>query len=143
MESCLAAGTSPDAVDADGHTPLWLAVKRGHQEVVESLLEAGANPDLPAPNGFFPLHRSASEGFQGITEALLRAGANVDAEHEGTGVTPLFTAISQGRLPSVARLLVAVGRCTVRVVLPYTPYRRVTQSCGDAGVITSSLSDGG
>ena len=37
----------------------------------------------------------------------MRAGANVDAEHSGTGVTPLFTAISQGRLASVARLLAA------------------------------------
>lgn len=38
---------------------------------------------------------------------MISAGANVDAEHSGTGVTPLFTAISQGRLASVARLLAA------------------------------------
>lgn len=35
------------------------------------------------------------------------AGANVDVEHSATGVTPLFTAISTGKLASVARLLVA------------------------------------
>jgi ankyrin repeat protein len=56
----------------EGNPLLWLATKRGHQEVVEILLEAGAAPNGAAPNGFTPLHRSASEGFQGITEALLR-----------------------------------------------------------------------
>lgn len=72
MESSLRKGVNPDTTDAEGNTPLWLATKRGHQEIVEILLEAGASPDTPAPNGFSPLHRSASEGFQGITEALLR-----------------------------------------------------------------------
>lgn len=63
---------NPNTKDEEGNPLLWLATKRGHQEVVETLLEAGADVNAVAPNGFTALHRSASEGFQGITEALLR-----------------------------------------------------------------------
>ena len=40
------AGAKLDGLDADGHTPLWLAVRCDKPVAVAQLLKAGADPDV-------------------------------------------------------------------------------------------------
>jgi hypothetical protein len=49
VEAALAAGGSVDAVDADGNTPLLLAVWHNSADVVAALLDAGADPHYANP----------------------------------------------------------------------------------------------
>ncbi|KAL7303381.1 hypothetical protein TKK_0004566 [Trichogramma kaykai] len=45
-----------DARDKEGDTPLHVAARRGHQDMVTLLLEMGAHPNLANVRGFTPLH---------------------------------------------------------------------------------------
>lgn len=53
-------------------TPLFLAVEKGHREVVDYLIEAGANPNIQTsrPERDSPLHYAASRGLFNIIEVF-------------------------------------------------------------------------
>ena len=46
MAGLLKAGASPNVQDANGNTPLIIAIKQGSLERVQVLLEAGADPQV-------------------------------------------------------------------------------------------------
>lgn len=52
--------------------PLYLAVKHGHEQLVELLLERGADPDMYKP---CPLYRAVDDERYDIIEMLLKHGA--------------------------------------------------------------------
>jgi ankyrin repeat protein len=63
-----------------GHTPLHLASKYGHTQLMQLLLQHGAG--VIAANRIYkmtPLHMAAKEGQRGSAEALVQAGADVNA----------------------------------------------------------------
>lgn len=63
------------------HTPLHLASKYGHTQLLQLLLQHGAG--VNAANRIYkmtPLHMAAKEGQRGSAEALVAAGADVKAE---------------------------------------------------------------
>ncbi len=63
--------------DAQGHTPLHLAVGRGDLETVRVLLDAGANPNAQDQDGVTPLTLAKSYAGTGeIADALVKAGAD-------------------------------------------------------------------
>jgi len=68
--------SSFDLKNADGQTPLHLAVAAGKLDAVEYLVRHGAN--VNATNRLFqtPLHLAAMEGMREIISFLLRSGAN-------------------------------------------------------------------
>ena len=72
-----------DAVDSNGHTPLFRACERGHTEVVLVLSHAGASVDLHDNSGRSCLHWAASGGHSNICSSLLHHGLPVDSVDNG------------------------------------------------------------
>lgn len=67
----LSAGSSVNAQDAGGWTPINLAAHEGRVDILEMLLAAGADPSIPAHDGSDALATAAREGNEEAA-ALLR-----------------------------------------------------------------------
>ncbi|KAJ3085187.1 SPT3 Dosage dependent suppressor of Ty-induced promoter mutations-like protein [Quaeritorhiza haematococci] len=73
IERLTIAGSTVDARDMNGFTPLCFAAWMGRKEIVEALLEAGAAAHLQTAQEFTPARLAADRGFTEITD-LLNAG---------------------------------------------------------------------
>lgn len=103
----LAATGAPNAVAADGFTPLHLASFFGREGAVRLLLDAGADSNVVAQGpGMCPLHSAAASRSLPIVEMLLAAGADPDARQPG-GYTALHSAARHGDADMAAALLEA------------------------------------
>ena len=79
----------------DATTPLSMAAKCGHLNVVILLLGRGADPNKATRSGWTPLHMGASRGDIGVIKMLIERGAVVNIADEN-GETPLLTAALYG-----------------------------------------------
>ena len=89
-------GEKVNAKDMDNWTPLHIAVRFKHQELVDLLIASGAN--VYAQGGWqkaAPLHWASSAGHMKIVELLIANGANVNAKAKNGG-TPLDWARIEG-----------------------------------------------
>ncbi|NGO15236.1 hypothetical protein G5C60_48555, partial [Streptomyces sp. HC44] len=102
----LRAGASPESVDEDGQTVLYLAAMNDAPGVVRLLLAAGAAPDRLSAGTDSPLCGAACGGHTKVVRALLAAGARPDLVEE-FGFTALTWAVQRGHAPVVAELLAA------------------------------------
>ncbi len=75
----LDAGADPNALTADGFTPLHGAASGGTVEAVTVLLAAGADLMARDSDGQTPLHRAARFGTGEVVVALLETGADPHA----------------------------------------------------------------
>ena len=103
----LACGVSPNALGADGWTPLhYLCLRADRVEtrvacislVVRMLLEAGADINAPDERQFTPLHHAATWGHANVAAALIKAGADVN-RGDANNVTPLHWACRNSLAP--------------------------------------------
>lgn len=96
-----------DYADENGHTPLILAVRGGHVEVVGLLLDAGADielaSDYPADVDC-PLSAAAGRGDMPMLELLLGRGAKLEGSGRD-GRTALMTAAAKGQIAAVRKLI--------------------------------------
>ncbi len=89
-------------------TPLYMAVERGHADLVAALLEGGAGVDFrEAALGFTALHMAAVRGYRDIAELLVQHGATVTSKNL-RGETPIQLAARYGH-GDVVGFLVAHG----------------------------------
>ncbi|WP_328772342.1 ankyrin repeat domain-containing protein [Streptomyces sp. NBC_00286] len=101
----LRAGASPESVDEDGQTVLYLATMiTDGPGVVRLLLAAGAEPDRLSSGTDSPLCGAACGGHTEVVRALLAAGARPDLVEE-FGFTAMAWAVQRGHAPVVAELL--------------------------------------
>jgi ankyrin repeat protein len=91
-----------------GYTPLLIASRSGHADMVTALLGAGADPNGVTANGATPLMFAAQAGKVATVDALLAGGADVNAAERVKGETALFFAAAYGRA-DVIRALTAKG----------------------------------
>ena len=95
------------ASQADGTTPLHLAVRSDDLPAVQRLLRSGANPSAANRYGITPLSLAAANGNAAIIDMLLKAGADPKPNLPG-GQTILMTAARTGNADAV-KLLLAHG----------------------------------
>ena len=88
-------------------TPLQLASRNGHVEVVCFLLEHGADVTARDKSGLTALHYASENGHKEVIRILVKHGADVRAQNE-KGDTPLHNASVNGRV-EVACILIELG----------------------------------
>ncbi len=110
------ASASIHSVPEEGFSPLHIASLQGHDKIVDLLIANKAIiVDIKTNKHVTPLHAAAFNGHANIVEKLYMAGACTDAEttaddffeeinHVTDKVTPLFTAIGQGKTETVKKL---------------------------------------
>lgn len=82
------------ATDGRGITPLHVAARGGHADVVRLLLEWGARVDAPTAEGQTPLMFAVAARREPVVRLLLDHGANVRAT-DRAGATPLHWAAQE------------------------------------------------
>ena len=110
LDRALAEGADPNAMDADGYTPLIFAVCNNNTDCVAKLIEAGAHPDCYTDKGRTPLNSAASSGYAETIRVLLAGGAQVDfipPYYGSDRLTPLHYAIDFGHAQAIRELLAA------------------------------------
>lgn len=75
----LDAGVDPNAVDADGLTPLHRACVENHLPIVSTLLARGANVNARDHDWWTPLHASCASGNWRVASSLINNGADVQS----------------------------------------------------------------
>lgn len=94
VASLIERGADLEAPDAEGMTPLMLAVDKGHAKCVQLLVDAGADVNAKDPGGDTALIIAADKGRLDCAEMLIAKGAEIDARR-ANGNTALLTAIDK------------------------------------------------
>ncbi|KAK4060935.1 hypothetical protein Trihar35433_9860 [Trichoderma harzianum] len=85
-------------------TPLGMAIRHGHYEVVELLLNNGASYNAVFETDWLPITLASSEGQVNIAKLFLGLGADIN-ESTSDGLTPLVKAIWKNKVDMVQFLL--------------------------------------
>eukprot|EP00727_Mastigamoeba_balamuthi_P003696 m51a1_g13323 putative ankyrin repeat (241) ;mRNA; r:1569-2291 len=140
-EDLMDHGADPTA--SSGHTsPMLLAARSGHADILGALVRRGADVNCRAPDeiGFTPLCLACASGSLEVVRLLLREGADVEAQPLTHAFTPIFIACNQGHA-DVVRELVAAGADLNRAVSGLTPLA-VASQLGHVGVARVLLEAG-
>ena len=105
VETFLRQGINAQAADGLGTTPLLLAAKHGHRDVVALLLDQGAVINSARQDGVTPLFIAVQEGRQDVVALLLEKGADVNMQARVGGVTLLHIGAYRGDEKIVTLLL--------------------------------------
>jgi len=99
-------GAAVNPRNAEGATPLMIAVQSQNQPLIDVLLGAGALPELSSPRIGNAFHVAATEGSPTVLRSLLEAvGAGLSMNAiDVSGVTPLEVAACLGNTDAVALL---------------------------------------
>ena len=99
VEVLLSAGANFNSTTRLGsYTPLHLASKMGHGEVIRALLGNGQDPNITAISGMTPLHYAAASGSADAVDVLVGYGAQINAKEDDGKQTPLMFAAALNRI---------------------------------------------
>lgn len=104
LEELLRRGASVQLTDAEGRTPLTLAIDRDARRAVDVLVSAGADLEARDTDGNTPIVRAAWGGHGAIVRSLAAAGADTRALGS-RGATLLIAAVDSGDLGTVRDVL--------------------------------------
>lgn len=104
-----------DALSQNGSTPLLIAAREGHPEVIRAMLRYGADPSDGGDKGISPLLMAAAEGHLEVVRLLLSYGANANEPALIEGRTPLHEAAGSGHF-EVCRVLIEEGGAKVNAL---------------------------
>eukprot|EP01104_Vermistella_antarctica_P007426 TRINITY_DN182_c0_g1_i1.p1 TRINITY_DN182_c0_g1~~TRINITY_DN182_c0_g1_i1.p1 ORF type:complete len:525 (+),score=130.19 TRINITY_DN182_c0_g1_i1:398-1972(+) len=113
-----------EVYNSEGWSPLHLAVRRRHGEIVDVLLKNGANPNIyRRSDKWTPLHTACLKEMMPIASSLVRAGADVDFLNK-TGRSPLNLCKSD----TLADTLAEIASVSPTVPPPSPPSRARAQT---------------
>jgi ankyrin repeat protein len=125
----------------DGHTPLLVAARDGHTQVVEALLKAGAATNV-ADWTFkgSPIHKATYNGNPEILKLLLASpGININVQGPINGYTPLHDAIWHGYTECVQLLIAAGARLDLKGHDGKTPLDLAVEVYGEDGAVPTLI----
>lgn len=105
VQTFLEQGISTQAADEQGITPIFLAAKNGHRDVVALLLQRGDSVNPTRQDGVTPLFVAGQERRLDVLALLLEKGANVNVQAPIGGVTLLHIGAFRGDRETVTLLL--------------------------------------
>ena len=125
----------------DAHTPLLVAARDGHTEIVAELLKAGANVNAIEPVfGAVPLHKSVYNGHAEITKMLVeQPGIDLNFQGATNGYTPLHDAIWHGYSECSEILINAKTRLDLKGHDGKTPLDLATEVFGSEHAIAKLI----
>lgn len=91
--------------DAEGLTPLMVAVAGGKHKVIKALLKAGADTTTTNAAGLPVMHVAAENGHERVIQVLITHGLDANAMHAEDGLTPFHRAVAKGHTDTVKSLL--------------------------------------
>lgn len=100
-------GADVNAADADGRTPLMMAVAMNYADVARLLLDKGANINQTAPNGVTPLVAGVLNGHPEMVKLLLDHGAKMD-----TGIGEAKDALTMATVGTIPKFAVTLKGAT-------------------------------
>jgi ankyrin repeat protein len=104
IETLINAGAHIEVRNAQGKTPLMLAVRSSSPKRIERLLAFGADPNAMDNDGATVLMQDDSSTS---ARPLLAGGADPNLAHRGDGTTPLMYAAAKGAVAMLDVLLAA------------------------------------
>lgn len=113
VKSLIAKGADPNGRESHSYTPLMIAARGGHTDVIKVLLEAKANTEMrDCRTGWTPLIHALHKSKNTAAQALIDGGANVNAPATDCGeksaegdITPLMFAAAYDNAAMVKALL--------------------------------------
>eukprot|EP00111_Clytia_hemisphaerica_P024707 TCONS_00072807-protein len=91
--------------DTYEHTPLHIAAKGGHTEIVQILVEHGATVSTLNDQERTPLHTAADNGFIDVARVLIKAKPSMIDEQNASGYTAVHLAAKSGKNEMLSFLL--------------------------------------
>ena len=138
VTSLLAADADMNHADMNGFTPLFIASKNGHTEIVMRLIAAKAEVDKKTTGGCdTPLLAASQNGHTEIVIRLIAANANVNEANKRCE-TPLFVASKGGHTEVVTTLIAAKADAEHVGEYGNTPLYTASQN-GHTDVVTTLL----
>ncbi|KAG0358146.1 Ankyrin repeat domain-containing protein 46 [Podila minutissima] len=98
--SLVKSGCPASQYDIHGCTPLHLAARRGHMEMVMVLLQLGGEVDGQGERQWTPLHESISQNHAAVSSLLVACGADLEVKNSA-GETPEELGRRRGLSPEV------------------------------------------
>ena len=90
-ERLIGEGADVSEADAEGESPLKLAVWEGHLDVIHLLCFHGADVNQEDRNGDTPLYKAVAQGNLGVVQLFCEKGADVNRiDKEGRFVFSIF-----------------------------------------------------
>ena len=93
----LKAGIDVNIKGRFGVTPLLLATRKGHLDIVKKLVQKGADVNIATKSNYTPLFSASALGHFEIAKFLVLKGANVNVADSFTKTTPLHLAVENER----------------------------------------------
>jgi ankyrin repeat protein len=118
IRTIIAQGARIDTVDAEGRTPLRLAVDRNSWELAKLIADSGADPFIPAGDGKIPAELAMTKGSEGIRS--LFSGRAIHAK-DSSGNTILHYAAKSGNPEMIALLLELGANKSVKNIAAESP----------------------
>lgn len=119
VQWCLLNGINANKCEPNGVSPLYIACKEGHKDIMLLLLEHGANMQkCRTDNGGSYLHTACQNGHLEIVEFFIKPRLDINQCTTDKGLSPLYIACKNG-YTNIVKLLLSnnadINMCTTDI----------------------------